>query len=395
MTKAARPGPFARRRLKRVLSLSDFEAEARRRLPRPLFGYIAGGAERNEALLDNAAAFRELKFIPRTMIDVRPRSLATDLFGVAYAAPFGIAPMGLAALMAYRGDIVLARAARTAGIPFAMSATSLIRLEDVAPHNPGAWFQAYIPGDDDEIARQVERVGAAGFKALVVTADVPVLASRENNIRNGFSTPLKPGLRLALDGVTHPGWLLDTAFRTLLRHGMPHFENSFAGRGAPILARSVERSFAGRDGFDWGHLALMRKLWPGPLIIKGILSAEDARLAREHGVDGLIVSNHGGRQLDGAASAVRVLPQIVAAAPGLAVMMDGGIRRGTDVLKALALGACFVFVGRPFLYAAVSAGEAGVLHAATLLKAEIERDMALIGVTSPSQMSPSHLLRTG
>src|SRR6185437_6823550 len=283
---------------------------------------------------------------------------------------------------AYRGDLVLAAAAAQANVPMMMSGSSLIRLEDVVAASPSTWFQAYLPGDEKAIVALIERVTDAGFQTLVVTVDSQVAGNRENNIRAGFSTPLKPTLRLAWDGVTHPRWLFGTFLRTIARHGMPHFENNFAERGAPILSRHVERDLTGRAHLHWGHLERIREQWKGRLVVKGVAHPEDARIARESGVDGVIVSNHGGRQLDGTVSGLRTLSAIAAAKGAMAVMMDGGIRRGTDVLKALALGADFVWVGRPFNYAAAVAGEAGVAHAIAILGGEVERNMALLGVTS-------------
>jgi L-lactate dehydrogenase (cytochrome) len=302
--------------------------------------------------------------------------------------------MGIAALSAYRGDVVLARAARAASIPMAMSGSSLIRLEEVIAENPDAWFQAYLPGEPARIEALVDRVARAGFQTLIVTVDVAVLPSRENNVRAGFSTPLRPTLRLAWDGITHPRWLVGTALRTLVNHGMPHFENSFAERGAPILARNVERDFAKRDHLSWAHLAQIRKQWKGRLVVKGILTVEDARLARDHGVDGIIVSNHGGRQLESTISPLRALPAIArAVGDSMTVMMDSGVRRGTHVLKALALGAKLVFIGRPFNYAAAIAGEEGVARAIALIRGEVDRNLALLGVTSIAQLGPQRLMR--
>lgn len=379
------------RALKSILCLDDFEQAARRRLPRPIFGYIAGAAENNLSRDDNRAAFAELGFVPRVLRKVSERDQGVELFGTRYATPFGIAPMGISALSAYRGDIVLASAARQAGIAAIMSATSLIRLEDVAQAAPGTWFQAYLPGDVERIDALVDRVAAAGYRQLVLTVDIPVSANRENNVRTGFSTPLKPSLRLAWDGMIRPRWTAGVFLRTLARHGMPHFENSFATRGAPIMSASVLRDFSARDHLNWEHVARIRARWQGQLIIKGIMHPADASLAREHGADGIIVSNHGGRQLDGAVSPLRVLPDVARAAAGMVVMMDSGIRRGTDVLKALALGAHFVFVGRPFNYAAAVGGQAGVAHAIRLLREEVDRDMAMLGILSPADMKPSLL----
>ncbi|OZI35675.1 alpha-hydroxy-acid oxidizing enzyme [Bordetella genomosp. 1] len=382
---APSPAPAATRLprvLRGILSLDDFEAAARRRLPRPIYGYVAGAAENNHSRDDNRAAFAELGFVPRVLVDVSRRDQSVELFGRRYATPFGIAPMGISALSAYRGDIVLARAAQAAGIGAIMSGSSLIPLEAVHEAAPGAWFQAYLPGDPARIDALIERVARAGYRTLVLTVDIPVSANRENNVRTGFSTPLKPSLRLAWDGLTHPAWLAGTFLRTLARHGMPHFENSFATRGAPILSANVLRDFSARDHLNWAHVARIRRAWKGELVIKGIMSPADAALARQHGVDGIIVSNHGGRQLDGTVSPLRVLPDVAEAAGGMVVMMDSGIRRGADVLKALALGARYVFVGRPMNYAAAVAGEAGVAHAIRLLRDEVDRNLAMLGLLS-------------
>ena len=362
-------------------------------LPRPIFGYIAGAAETNRSLHDNRLAFDEFGFVPRVLVDVSKRSQQTSLFGRTYAAPFGIAPMGISALYAYRGDIVLATAAAAANIPMIMSGSSLIRLEDVAKEGTTEWFQAYLPGDVPRITALIERVARAGFETLVITVDSQVAGNRENNIRTGFSTPLRPSLRLAWDGITHPRWLFGTFLRTLLRHGMPHFENNYARRGAPIISPNVLRDYSDRGHLNWEHFRLIRRLWKGPLVIKGILDTGDARIARDAGAEGIIVSNHGGRQLDGAVSPLRVLPDVVAACPDIPIMMDGGVRRGTDVFKALALGARFVFVGRPFGFAAAIGGEEGVSHAIRLLSDEIHRDLALLGIVSPAELTPQRLVR--
>ena len=378
--------PGTPRCLRGILSLEDFEPAARRVLPRPIFGYVAGGCETDASLRGNRDAFADWRFVTRVLQGVAQRSQATPLFGHTWSAPFGIAPMGMCALGAYRGDIALAQAAGAANIPMLCSGTGLIALEDVRRAHPGAWFQAYVPGEPARIEALVDRVARAGYGTLVVTADTAVSGNRENHVRVGFSSPLRPSLSLAWQGLTHPRWLVGTALRTLATHGMPHFENSQAARGAPILSRNAVRDFGARDHLGWEHLRLIRRQWKGTLVVKGILSAEDARDARDCGADGLIVSNHGGRQLDGAIAPLHALPRVVAAVPGLPVMMDSGVRRGSDVLKALALGARFVFVGRPFLYAAAVAGEAGVRHGITLLQQEIHRNMALLGMTRLEQV---------
>jgi L-lactate dehydrogenase (cytochrome) len=368
-------------RLGHILCLDDFEAAARRHLPAPVFAYVSGGVERSQTLRANAQAFERLEFVTRVLVDTSKRSTQTHLFGRDWSAPFGIAPMGISALSAYRGDLVLAEAAAQENVPMIMSGSSLIPLEAIVQANSQAWFQAYLPGEEDEIVALIERVKAAGYGTLVLTLDASIASNREHNIRAGFSTPLRPSAQLAWQGLTHPRWLFGTFLQTLLRHGMPHFENNYARRGAPILSASVLRDFSDRGHLGWRHIRMIRSLWPGRLVLKGILDERDAQLALDHGADGLIVSNHGGRQLDGTVSPLSVLPAIVAACPGVPVMIDSGFRRGTDVLKALALGAAFVFVGRPFNYAAAVAGEAGVRKGITLLRDEVSRNMAMLGVS--------------
>ncbi|WP_137389651.1 alpha-hydroxy acid oxidase [Rhodoligotrophos defluvii] len=391
----AAPRRVSPARLRGILALDDFEEHARRFLPRPIFGYIASGSETNASLHDNRAAFKQYALLPRALVDVSRRSHKTTLFGVTHSPPFGIAPVGFSALSAYRGDIVLARAAARAGIPMIMSGASLIRMEDVAKAAPGSWFQAYLPGRTDVITAHLERIAAAGFNTLVITVDVPVVSNRENGVRSGFSAPLRPSLRLAWHGLVRPRWTIGTFLRTLTLHGMPHFENASVERGPPIIARNVANHLAGRDQLDWKHIAFIRENWAGRLVLKGVLRGEDARRAVGCGVDGLIVSNHGGRQLDGAPSPLRVLPDIADAVAGaVPVMFDSGVRRGTDVLKALALGASFVFLGRPFIYAAAIAGKAGVLHAHKLLSEEIDRDMALLGINTLSDLTSDFLKDT-
>ncbi len=383
--------PRLPRRLGHILCLDDFEPAARRHLPAPVFAYVSGGVERNQSLRANARAFERYEFVTRVLVDSSKRTTQAELFGHAWSAPFGIAPMGLSALSAYRGDLVQARAAARENVPMIMSGSSLIRMEEVVRANPQAWFQAYLPGGREDIVALVERVKAAGYQTLVLTLDASTAATRENNIRAGFSTPLRPGLALAWQGATHPRWLLGTFLRTLACHGMPHFENNYARRGAPILSASVLRDFSDRGHLGWDEVRMIRALWPGRLVLKGILAVRDARTAVQVGADGLVVSNHGGRQLDGTVSPLRVLADIVRACPQVPVMVDSGFRRGTDVLKALALGAKFVFVGRPFNYAASVAGEDGVRHAIGLLREEVSRNLAMLGVGSPAQMSPDVL----
>lgn len=390
-----RPSPQAGElpaRLGHILCLDDFERAASRHLPKPVFAYISGAVERNYSLRANAAAFDRYEFVPRMLVGTSARSTATTLFGKRWSAPFGMAPMGICALSAYRGDLVLTQAAARENVPMIMSGSSLIRLEEVVQANPDAWFQAYLPGDEPSMIALVERVKAAGYRTLVVTVDANIASNRENNIRAGFSTPLRPSLSLAWEGITHPRWLFGTFLKTIARHSLPHFENNYARRGAPILSQNVLRDFSDRGHMNWNHFRMIRRLWPGHLVIKGILDVRDARLAVDSGADGIIVSNHGGRQLDGTVPPLRVLPGIVQACPEVPVMIDSGFRRGTDVLKAVALGAKFVFVGRPFNYAASVAGEDGVRKAIGLLREEVSRNMAMLGVNGLSELDASYLL---
>src|SRR3954463_1127803 len=380
----AEPDRSLPRSLRMMLALEDFEAPARRYLPRPMYGYVSGGAETNASLRANREAFDDYAFVPRALVDVSGRSCKTTLFGREYAAPFGFAPMGGSSMAAYHGDIVLARSAAKANIPMIMSGASLSRLEDVRAAGRTAWFQAYLPGETAAITELVNRVAAANFDTLVLTVDVPVGANRENNVRSGFNRPLRPTVRLAWDSFLHPRWFVGMFLRTLLTQGMPHFENM--GPRTPLITSTGERDRGQRDQLSWPHVELMRRLWKGKLVLKGVLNKNDARIARENGVDGVIVSNHGGRQLDGALAPLRALEGVAAEAGGMTVMMDSGIRRGTDILKALTLGAQFVFVGRPFLYAAAIGGDVGVRHAIKILKDEVDRDMALLGITRLSEL---------
>jgi len=374
-------------RTPRAYNLLDFEALARRALPRAMFSYIQNGAEDEVSMRRNREVFERYAFVPRMLNDVSARHQKITLFGREYDSPCGISPVGLGAMYAYRGDVMLARAAARRNVPYVLSGASLTRLETVAQAAPHAWFQAYLTGDAQEIRRLLRRAAQAGYRQLVLTVDIPVSVSPDRYIRNGFSSPLRPSLDLAWQGLSHPRWLLGTFLRTLLMQGMPHLENFRAERGNPVLSPSIQKDIRNRDSFDWSHVRVARDAWQGDLIIKGILSAEDALKCRDAGADGIIVSNHGGRSVDGAAAPLGVLQDVVAAVPGLVVMMDSGIRRGADVLKALALGARCVFAGRPFNYALAAGGLRGVLHALALMREEIDRDMALLGIGHPYEMT--------
>lgn len=382
-------------RLDNVQNLLDFEELARKALPRAIFSYIQNGAEDEVTLRRNRNAFERYGFIPRMLNDVSGRHQRMSLFGHEYASPFGISPVGLGAMYAYHGDVALAQAAHQRNVPYVLSGASLTRLETVAAAAPNAWFQAYVPGEKEEIQRLLDRAAVAGYKNLVLTVDLPVSVSPDRYVRNGFSSPLRPSLNLALQGISRPGWLFGTFARMLLTDGMPHLENWRAERGHPVLSKNLNRDIRSRDSLNWSHIEAARTFWQGNLIVKGVLSVEDAKVCRSIGVDGIVVSNHGGRQVDGAVSPLHVLADIVEAVPETVVMMDSGIRRGSDVLKALALGARCVFAGRPFNYAVAAAGQAGVLRALELLHEEVHRNMALLGVTHPYEVTMASLRDLG
>jgi L-lactate dehydrogenase (cytochrome) len=378
-------------RFKDILCLEDFEEPARRFLPRPIFGYIQGGVESNTARDRSRAAYADWEFLPRVLVNTRARHQKTTLLGRTYDLPFGFPPMGSTSLAAYRGDSVLAQVAAELNTVMIQSGASFTPMEKLRAIGPTAWFQAYLPGDKEIIVPLVERAQRSGFDTLVLTVDVQVPANRENNVRTGYNSPLKPSLRLAWDCMLRPRWSLGTFGRTVMEQGMPHLENMGFPQRLPVVGYA-ERPRWSRDGLSWEHVELMRKMWKGKLVLKGVLSGKDVRIARESGVDGILVSSHGGRQLDYSLAPLRALPGCVSEAGNMAIMLDGGIRRGTDVLKALALGAHFVFIGRPFLYAAAIAGAAGVHHAASLLKDEISRDMAMLGIASLAEMKQDLLV---
>lgn len=372
--------------LRSVYNLNDFRGLAQRRLPKAIFAYINNGAEDEVSMRWNREVFEEYELLPKMLVDVSGRDQSIELFGAKYASPFGISPVGLGALYHFDGDVKLALAASSKNIPYVLSGASLTRLERVVEYAPNMWFQAYLPGDEVEIRRLLERVSFVGIENLIITIDVPLSVNPDRYARFGFSSPLRPSANLIWQGITHPGWSIGTFGRSLLNHGMPHLENWRADRGNPVLSASVQKNNSNRDNFTWGHIKFARKHWAGNLIIKGVLSAEDAVAAQNIGADGIIVSNHGGRQADGVVAPLKVLDEIVNSVPNVVVMMDGGIRRGTDVLKAIGLGAKCVFAGRPFNFALAAAGEEGVLKAISLLQGEIDRNMAHLGILYPSQM---------
>lgn len=371
---------YAGRDLARALSIEDLRHMARRQVPRFLFEYVDGGAEDEATLRRNRRALDDVTLVPSALVDVSARSQAVELFGRPAAAPLVIAPTGFNGLLCERADVALARAAARAGVPFTLSMASNVRLEDIAREAGGRlWMQLYWLRDRDLLRKLVARVQAAGFEALVLTTDVQVSGSREWDRRN-YRTGMQLTLRNRLDVLTHPRWL----WRIVRNGGLPRFAN--LQDLAPPEARTVVDDMValGRNmdpAVKWDDLAWLRALWPGKLLVKGVLSAADAQRAIAYGADGVVLSNHGGRQLDGALSPLEVLPAVRnALGPDATILLDGGIRRGVDVIKAKALGATAVMTGRCGLYGAAAAGEAGASRALEILRHEIDRVLALLGV---------------
>lgn len=377
---------------KNFLSIADFRKAARLRLPRGIFAYVDGGSDDQSSLAANMDAFSKWSFLTRPLTNVTNRNQAVTIFGAQYKSPFGISPMGFAGLCSYDGDRALAEAASDAGIPGVLSAASTTPMESVLKHAPNTWYQAYIPGNVEIISPLLERLKKASIKVLVITVDVPVQSVREYELRNDFTVPFHLTLRLMISGIARPRWLAQTFFRTLIKQGIPHFENFTASRGGRIISGEQADRRIGRTALTWEEIRWIRKNWHGSLVIKGILRPEDAVTAQALGVDGVIVSNHGGRQLDGALASLNALSGIVKAAPNLVVMMDGGIRRGTDVLKALSLGAKLVFIGRPAMYGLAVNGKSGVAHAIKLISTEIDTNLALLGCPDVGLLDESYII---
>ncbi|MDS1139124.1 alpha-hydroxy acid oxidase [Pusillimonas sp. SM2304] len=374
------------------LSLADFEAAARRTLPHAVYGYVFGGTEDSLSVKANRAVFDRLGFRPRGLTGVANRSQSVNVWGTEYPSPVGIAPMGVTAICRYRCDMDLAVAARSRGLPYVLSGASNVALEDIQENPGGAWYQGYFPGDKQRLERIVQRLLRANVQVLVVTSDTPVAANRENNQRNGFTIPFRPSWRLLLDGMLHPSWSCGVFLKTLRQDGIPRFLNLYEEPGPAITAEPEQGFRGGRDLLTWEHMSWLRDLWPGKLVVKGIMHPGDAEIAVKRGMDAVIVSNHGGRQLDGAMPALAALPGIKAAVPeDFPLMIDGGFRRGTDVLKAVALGARLVFIGRPALYGASVAGAEGAGKVLDILRQEIDRNLALLGCENINELNTDYL----
>jgi (S)-mandelate dehydrogenase len=380
-------------RIHDAVNIHDLARLAERRLPGVIFDFLEGGAEDEITLRANRAVFESYRFRPRLLTGRTERDLSIELFGDKLALPFLIGPTGLNGIHWVDADLALARAAADAGTAFALSTASNNSLEQVAQCAAGPkWFQLYPWGDRILCQRLMARAQDAGYKALIVTVDSLIPGNRERDVRNRFSHQLRFTPKTMVDGLAHPGWLAGV----WLRRGMPRFENiaEFAPPGADARALADFTRSQRNAGLDWEDLAWMRSCWNGPMLLKGVLTVEDMLQAGALGLDGVIVSNHGGRQLDGAVTTMEVLPDLVAAAgDSMVVLIDGGFRRGADIVKALALGAKGVLLGRATLYGVAAGGQAGAAKALAILKSEVERVMALLGCASIPELSPRHVCR--
>ena len=362
-------------------SVSDYRAAARRRLPKVLFDYIDGGSYAERTLAANVEDFTKVLLRQRVLRDVSRLSFGAELFGQSLALPLVLSPIGLAGMYARRGEVQAARAARAAGVPFCLSTMGVATVAEVSQGAVPPWYQLYMIRDRGFMSELLARVREAGCPVLLFTVDLPVPGARYRDARNGMvAADLAARTRQALDGLAHPGWLWDVQIR-----GGPHALGNLAGAAAGLNSLTDFWSWVGRQ-FDasmtWKDIDWVRERWPGPLVLKGVLDPEDARSARAAGVDGLVVSNHGGRQLDGTPSSISALPPIVdAVGSDLTVLMDGGVRSGLDVLKALSLGARACLIGRAWAWALGARGEAGVAHMLTLIRQELRMAMSLTGCT--------------
>src|SRR3984957_9568847 len=381
---------FTRGTLAQALNIADLRELARRRVPHFAFEYVEGGAEDEATLAANRSAFGDWRLVPRTLVDTCARQLRAPLFGQTLSAPLVVGPTGFNGILHADGDVALARAAARHGVPFTLSTFSTTRLEDIAQRAGGhLWLQLYVL-KDRAIARDlILRAAAAGYEALVFTTDANVFGSREWDRRN-YRTPGNPNLRTLLDILAHPRWLT--------RHaacGLPRFRNleaflapetTSALGGSTVIPRLVDASIS------WEDVRWMRELWRGKFLLKGVLDARDAEQALRLGCDGLVISNHGGRQLDYCVTGLQMLPAIARAVGGrMTLIVDGGFRRGTDIVKALALGADAVMLGRATLYGLAAGGEPGANQALDILLNELHRGLGELGCNSVAQLGPDFL----
>ncbi|MGE5176041.1 MAG: alpha-hydroxy acid oxidase [Hyphomicrobiales bacterium] len=369
--------------LKKALNIEDLRGMARTRVPRFVFDFVDGGAEDEATLTANRRAFERVRFRPRTLVGVAERSVAATILGAPSALPAAAAPVGLLGLVRRHGDIELARAVTAAGIPFTLSTSSMDSLEDVARAAPGRlWFQCYVFQERAVSEGLIRRAADAGFEALIITSDFPVSGKRERDLRSGLRPDARLTVAAKLDVLRHPGWILSVAAHR------PRFAVLERGLGAGRDAASFLPSKMFDATLDWDDFRRFRDLWKGKLLLKGVLRADDAARAVECGADGVILSNHGGRQLDGAIAGMEALPDVVREIRGHAsILVDGGVRRGGDIAKALALGAEGVLLGRALAYGLAAGGTPGAARALEILRDEFDRTLALIGCRAPGEVT--------
>lgn len=372
-----------------ALNVHDLRLMAKKRLPKWLFEFVDRGTEDEVALRNNRAAFERIKLKTQVLVDVSKRNQEITLFGKKHDMPIGIAPTGAAGMLYYKGELELARAAKAANIPFTLATGSNTSLDEVAKVAGGTlWFQLYMWSDVRLSHELVERAKNAGFEALVVTVDGPVNTNREYNIRNGFTVPFRYNHKNTIDVLARPGWLFGVLGKYLVTTGMPKRENLPAVMKERVTHVSAAERKTKNDSLSWDHLSELRDMWPGKLIIKGILTPLDAERAVARGVDGIIVSNHGGRNFDSSMAPIEVLPSIVDAVGNrTTVIVDSSFRRGSDVVKALAIGAKLVMIGRPTLWGTTVGGEAGAARAIKFYREEISRTIAYLGCRSISDLN--------
>jgi L-lactate dehydrogenase (cytochrome)/(S)-mandelate dehydrogenase len=374
-----------------AVNIDDLRKLAKKRMPKIAYDFVEGGVEDEDGLDRNERMFREHRLVPRYLVDVSVRDQSTELFGRRYDSPIGISPTGILALFRPGADLMLAEAARKANVPFIMSGSSTASIEDLARVAPEhGWYQLYAAKDKSISEDMIRRADAAGLSTLVLTVDVPVHSNRERNVRNGFSRPLRLKLGTKLDALRYPGWLSE-----YLKNGTPMFPNwlPYAGNGAS--ADKVADLVASQTTapLTWKDVERFREIWPRNFVLKGVMHPEDAERAVALGCDGIMVSNHGARQLDRAPSPLEVLPAIQATVGDrTTLMLDSGVRRGADVITALCLGAKFCFVGRPTLYGAAAGGTAGAAKALSIFRREIDLVMGQIGVPTLDRLGPDYLL---
>jgi L-lactate dehydrogenase (cytochrome) len=372
-----------------AINIDELRSRARRRLPRIIFEFIDGGSQDESTLRANREDFGKWRFVTRTLTDVTQRDQSITLFGQHYASPLILAPTGLAGLLSRRGELAAARAAAKFEVPYCLSTMATCSIEEVTRETPQPkWFQLYVLRDRGLTKAFIDRAKAANCTALVLTVDTKIQGPRERDMRNGFTVPPRFTAATILDFASHVSWLFDVALGPRIA-----FKN-FEGTGTATDAMSITQFIAGQYDLsvNWKDVEWFRSVWGGPVLLKGILSPEDAKLAIAHGADGVIVSNHGGRQLEGAMSAVQALPAIAdAVGDRIEVVLDGGIRRGADVVRARALGAKACMIGRAWLYGLASEGQSGVERSLEILRDEIDVTLTLLGYPKFSDVGPETL----